>query len=177
MNFEGSKLQKSSMRLVTQNGIVIRSCTWPTRFEAPHTGTYTIKTQMSAFKPDDKEALVVELLVVKPSVTFTKIPPLRRAATFKVPADGRRHELSAEFDLEKGQTVAFYWANAPLGKDGTKELEKILLKYPKMYAAWGKIGGYERGRLPEKTWELLKNAMASEDLDENLVQNPKDFVP
>ena len=165
MNFQGSKLLGDVMRLVSKNNIVIRSCTWPTRFEARYTGTYTINARMTAFKPQGKDPLVVELLIVKPSVSFSDIKGIARAATLKIPADGKTHEVSAEFDLEKGQTVAFYWSNAPIGADANLDVHDAFVKNPKLHAAWKKIGGFDRGRTPELTWEALKKAMANDELD------------
>lgn len=165
MNFTGSEFQAKSMRLVTQTGVVIRSCTWPTRFEAQYTGTYSFKTRLSAFKPHSNDPLHVELLVVPPSVTFTKVPPLKRAARFKVPADGKTHELSAEFDLEKGQTVAFYWSNAPIGIDADTHIREAFVENPRLHAAWIRIGRFDRSRTAKQTWQALKSAMAADDLD------------
>ena len=174
MNFQGSKLRDDAMRLVSQAGVVIRSCTWPTRFEATHTGTYSLKTKLSAFNASSDEPLQVELLVVEPSVSFSKTAGIRRAATFKVPVDGKTHELSVEFDLEKGQTVAFYWANAPIGSDANTNIRAAFLKNPKLHAAWIKIGGFDRQRTPDQTWAILKKTMATEklDLDAPVIKDP-----
>lgn len=161
-SFEASQIRDGVMRLVSQSPIVIRSCTWPTRFEAQYTGTYQFTAQLSAFKPVDKKSeLQVELLVVPPTVSFTQIAGLTRAAKLKIPADGEIHQVSAEFDLEKGQTVAFYWANAPIGQDKKADIKQSFIDRPELYAAWKKIG-YDRQRSPKKTWQLLKTTMASQ---------------
>ncbi|MEM7391619.1 MAG: DUF1587 domain-containing protein, partial [Verrucomicrobiota bacterium] len=62
MNFEASQLVDGVLRLVSRNDILVRSCSWPTRFEARHTGTYRIETRLSAFKPTNGLPLRVELL-------------------------------------------------------------------------------------------------------------------
>ena len=178
MSFEASQLREGVMRLVTQSPIVIRSCSWPTRFEAQYTGTYHFKANLSAFKPHNKQPLEVELLAVPPTVTFTKIPGLTRAAKLKFPADGSIHEVTAEFDLEAGQTVAFYWSNAPIGKDVQADLQRRLKEDPKLYAAWLKIG-YDRQRSPKRTWQLLKQTMREGklNLDNPKIKNPPAKYP
>ena len=177
MSFEASQLRDGVMRLVTQAPIVIRSCTWPTRFEAQHTGTYEVTAKFSAFKPNTAQPLEVDLLVVPPTVSFTKIPTLQRAARLTFPGDGEVHERHATIDLEAGQTVAFYWSNAPIGEDVQLDLHRRLKANPRLYAAWLK-SGYDRQRSPKRTWALLKETMADEDLDvddEKLKDPPTKF--
>ncbi len=181
MAFEGIKLQDATMRLVTRNEVLIRSCSWPTRFEAPYTGTYLLKSRLSAFKPKDGKPFRVELLVIKSSMTFTDIRGLKRAATLQVPADGEVHELTAEFDLEKGQTVAFFWANSDFGwsKAAAKtepvvQIRERFIADPKFHAAWLKLGGFDRGRTAAETWRQMKELMAGDQLDLNdpRIKNP-----
>jgi hypothetical protein len=186
MNFAGSQLRDGVMRLNNKGGILIRSCSWPTRFDAPYTGTYEFSARLSGFKPRTDAPLTVDLLVITPSMTFTEIPPLKRAASLQVPADGKVHEVKASFDLERGQTVAFYWANASHGwnKDGartdpSRQIHEILKRKPELYAAWLKIGGWDRQRTNAQTWELLKKTMAAGtlDLSNPKVKNPPDKFP
>jgi len=172
MAFEAVQLRDGVMRLVTKSGVLIRSCSWPTRFEATHTGAYSIRTKLSSFKADSDEALEVELIVIKPSMTFTKLPGLRRVAEFQVPANGKVHEFEAEFDLEQGETIACYWRNAPMGhadnsKDGDvtdRIIHELFVENPKMHAAWAKMGGFDRTRSAKSTWAELKRLAADPDL-------------
>ena len=173
MAFEAVQLRDGVMRLVTKSGVLVRSCSWPTRFEATHTGTYSIRTRLSSFKADSGAELEVELIVIKPSMTFTKLPGLRRVAEFNVPADGKVHEFEAEFDLEQGETVAYYWRNAPMGhadisKDGDvtdRIIHELFVKSPKMHAAWARMGGFDRTRSAKSTWAELKRLAANPNLE------------
>ena len=172
MAFEGVQLRDGVMRLVTKSGVLVRSCSWPTRFEANYTGTYSIKTKLSSFRAVDAEPLEVELIVIKPSMTFTKLPGMKRVAVFMVPADGRVHELAAEFDLEKGETVAFYWRNASMGATNVadrnevadRHIRRVFLENPKLHAAWIKMGGFDRSRSAKSTWAELKRLAADPSL-------------
>jgi len=172
MAFEGVQLRDGVMRLVTKEGVLVRSCSWPTRFEATYTGTYSIKTKLSSFKATSPEPLEVELIVIKPSMTFTKLPGLKRVAEFKVPADGKVHELSAQFDLEKGETVAFYWRNALMGAAdiinrndiADRHIHDVFRKNPRLHAAWIKMGGFDRTRSAKSTWAEMKRLEADPNL-------------
>jgi hypothetical protein len=174
-SFEASQLRDGVLRLVTHSPIVIRSCSWPTRFEAQYTGTYRFKGKFSAFKPMDDRELNIELLVVPPTVSFSKTAGLICAAKLKIPADGKVHEVKTEFDLEKGQTVAVYWANAPIGSDNHLDLQRRLKENPRLFSAWLKIG-FDRKRSPKQTWALLKKTMADPDLEISS-EDPPDRYP
>ena len=184
MAFEGVQLRDGVMRLVTKEGVLIRSCSWPTRFEAAHTGTYSIATSLSSFKAWGDEPLKVELLVIKPSMTFTKLPGLKRIGEFNVPPDGKVREFKAEFDLEKGDTVAFYWRNAVMGSADIadrktklhRSIRTFFVENPRMHAAWMKMGGFDRKRSAKRTWRALKETAADPSLE--LVNGqPRDRYP
>ncbi|MFT5130122.1 MAG: hypothetical protein ACI8W8_003751 [Rhodothermales bacterium] len=169
MNFEASQLRDGALRLVSRGDILVRSCSWPTRFEAKHSGSYQIETTLRAFKPEGAAPLVVELLVVQPSMTFTNIDSLRRAARFELPADGKAHSLEAELQLEAGETVAFYWANSSFGwaradtrEAAAKQFNARFRANPKLFPAWQAIGGYDRQRTPKGTWGQLKAAITGD---------------
>ncbi|MGB0578261.1 MAG: DUF1592 domain-containing protein, partial [Limisphaerales bacterium] len=111
---------------------------------------------------------------------FTKLPGMKRVAEFKVPADGKVHEFEAEFDLEKGETVAYYWRNAPMGATdiaGNNEvtdriIHGLFVKDPKMHAAWTKMGGFDRTRSAKSTWAELKR-LASDPTLKPLDEEPR----
>lgn len=168
MNFEGSQLRDGALRLVTRNEVLIRSCAWPTVFEAKHTGTFRIETELSAFKPKNDKPLILEIIRIQSGETFSSLLNKDRLATFEVPADGEKHTFSAEFDLEKGQTVAYYWANASFGwmkaearDEAGRQIRELFLAEPELYGAWLKIGEFDRQRTPKQTWELLKKTAAA----------------
>ena len=165
VSFEASQLRDGVLRLVTRNEVFTRSCTWPTRFEASHAGSYRFTVRLSAFKPVDSNPLQVEMLVTKPSMTFTSTKPMRRAAIFEVSPDKGVQEFIVEADLEPGETLAFYWSNASFGWDKktsksapAKQVNAIFTARPKLFAAWKKIGGFNRRRTPKETWAAMKKA-------------------
>ena len=68
--------------------------------------------------------------------------------------------LKLTVELNKGETVAFYWANSAFGWDrnGRDEAARQLrqrLRDPAKYAAWLKMG-FDRGRTPAAGWKQMK---------------------
>ncbi len=174
VNFEGSKVQSVGatkvLRLVTKNEVLVRSSTWPTRFEAQHSGEYSLQVKAGAFKPVDDSPLQLKLLAIKSTgPSFTSVYELRELGVLEIKPreEPRAQELSVE--LEKGETVAFYWANSPFGwdRDGKEEAAQQLrerLSDPAKYAAWLKMG-FDRGRTPAAGWKQMKELVSGDTLD------------
>ena len=126
VNFEGSKVQQVSdgkvLRLVTKNEVLVRSSTWPTRFEAQHSGEYSLTVKAAAFKPVGNKSLKLKLFAIKSTGTsFTSVYSLRELGVLEIkPREKPREKPRAQelnVELQKGETVAFYWANSPFGWD------------------------------------------------------------
>ena len=174
VNFEGSKVQSVSdtkvLRLVTKNEVLVRSSTWPTRFEARHSGEYALRITAGAFEPVDDQPLKLKLLAFKSTGTsFTSVYGLRELGIleFQPLEEPQAKELNVE--LNKGETVAFYWANSPFGwdRDGKDEAARQLrerLGDPAKYAAWLKMG-FDRGRTPAAGWQQMKELVSGDTLD------------
>ncbi len=177
VNFEGSKVQRQQtdtvLRLVTKNEVLVRSSTWPTRFEAQYSGEYSLTINASAFKPVDDKPLKLRLLAHKStSGSFTSVYTLRKLGELEIPATeiagGKSlHKLTVE--LNKGETVAFYWANSPFGWDRNSRDEaarqlRVRLAEPAKYAAWLKMG-FDRGRTPAGGWKQMKELINGDTLD------------
>lgn len=174
VNFEGSKVQhvgdSKVLRLVTKNEVLVRSCTWPTRFEAQHSGEYLLNITAGVFEPVDNKPLNLKLLAIKSTgPSFTSVYGLRELGTLIIKPDAEPHTQELNVELLKGETVAIYWANAPFGwdRDGKEEAARQLrerLSDPAMYAAWLKMG-FDRGRTPTAGWTQMKQLMNSNSLD------------
>ncbi len=178
VNFEGSKVQtvgaEKVLRLVTKNEVLVRSSTWPTRFEAQHSGEYLLTIQAAAFQPVDNAPLKLRLLAFKSTGgSFTSVYGLRKLGELEIPvteSDKRFGEpLKLTVELNKGETVAFYWANSAFGWDrnGRDEAARQLrqrLRDPAKYAAWLKMG-FDRGRTPAAGWKQMKELAKSDALD------------
>jgi hypothetical protein len=172
VSFEGSKLigegDEQRLRLVSRNEVLIRSSTWANRFEAKHTGEYEIRLRLGAYKPKGEEPLKAHLLAVKSGSDFVSVKSLRKLAELEVPAEGHR-DFTVNATLNRGETFAVYWANAPFGwdRDGDAEAWKQLHERftdRKLYTAWLKLGS-KRGRSASDSWIQLKALMAGGELD------------
>ena len=179
VNFEGSKVRDVDngevLRLVTKNEVLVRSSTWPTRFEAQHSGEYALEVVASAYKPTHQKPLRLKLLSTRSTGSpFTSVYDLRELGVFEIEPNEnpQRHELKIE--LVKGETVAFYWENSPFGwdRDGKEEAAKQLRERfadRAKYAAWLKMG-YDRGRTPAAGWKQMKDLANGDTLD---LQDPR----
>ena len=191
VNFEGSKVQslggQKVLRLVTKNEVLVRSSTWPTRFEAQHSGEYVLSIKAGVFKPVDDQPFKLRLLAFKStSGSFTSVYGLRELGEVEIPVTDSGsspvtvRKLSVE--LEKGETIAFYWANSDFGwdRDGRDEAARQLRKRltdPRKYAAWLKMG-FDRGRTPTAGWKQMKELINGSELDlkdPRLAELPKRF--
>jgi len=188
VNFEGSKVQKVGdkkvLRLVTKNEVLVRSSSWPTRFEAQHSGKYSLKVTAGTFKPVDQKPLTLKLLAIKSTGTsFTSVYGLRELGVLEIQPHKKLHVQELDVVLQKGETIAFYWANSPFGWDrnGKEEAARQLrerLSDPAKYAAWLKMG-FDRGRTPTAGWKQMKQLVSGDTLnlkDPRLKKLPQRFT-
>ena len=174
VNFEGSKVQKVGdsqvLRLVTKNEVLVRSSTWPTRFEARHSGEYSLQVTAGAFKPVGDSPLTLKLLAIRSTGSlFTSVYGLRELGVLRIAPREKPLARELTVQLEKGETVALYWANSPFGWDrnGKQEAARQLRKRlsdPAKYAAWLKMG-FDRGRTPTAGWKQMKEMISGDTLD------------
>jgi hypothetical protein len=173
VNFEGSKVKRRNggevMRLVTKDEVLVRSGTWPTRFEAKIAGRYRVKLRASAFRPTISTPLKLELRAKPASAMFFSSYSLPELATLEVPVDGRVKEFDLEVPLERGQSVALRWADSDFGwnrgdRDTARRHLSNQFHNRSRYAAWLKMG-VDRGRTPAEAWATMKRLMAGDDLD------------
>ena len=170
ISYSASSIRGGAMRLVTKHDPVMRSCTWPSKFEVHTSGTYRVRMSLSAFKPEDDQPMRLELRAKPVSQSDdVKVPSLRLLHTVEV---SRQSPAEFEFvaELHKGDTIVFYFANAPLDGDrGDKPAYEQMLRAkfkakPRLLAAWQqvKLGNPIRGGIG---WRRIKKHLAREDLD------------
>lgn len=173
VNFEGSKVKERDggnvLRLVTKDEVLVRSGTWPTRFEAKIAGRYRVKIRASTFRQDQAESIKLELRAKPAAAMFTSVYDLKELASLDLPADGRIKTFDVEVALEKGQTIALRWADSDFGwdrRDNSTADRHLLNQFrnKRRLAAWLKMGS-DRGRTPSEGWTMMKGLMASDTLD------------
>ncbi len=174
VNFEGSKVQRRGtakvLRLVTKDEVLVRSCTWPTRFEARHSGRYQMTIRAEAFLARNDAPLKLRVLARKSvNNVFQSTKELRVLGELSIAPQRINGDLKLDIELQKGETPVFYWANATFGWDrnaldvADKQLREHLSD-PNVYAAWLKMGE-DRGRAPMAAWQQMKTLMNSTELD------------
>jgi len=173
VNFEGSKVKERNgsqvLRLVTKDEVLVRSGTWPTRFEAKITGRYRLKIQASTFRQEQATSIKLELRTKPASAMFSSIYDLAELATLKLPADGKIKTFDIEVALEKGQTIALRWADSDFGwdrRDNETAARHLGNQFrdKRIHAAWLKIGP-DRGRTPSDGWSMMKELIEGAQLD------------
>lgn len=173
ISYSTSHIRDGAMQLVSKSDTVFRSCTWPSKFEARHSGIYRLKIEASQFLPRDLEGEM--LLEVRAKDTDTQdnamVKDLRLLGTFKVTSESPE-SFELECELFQGETPVFYYANAELdsSRDARDRMKWVFwerMKHsPKMIAAWQKlVKGAGQGFRGGIGWERVKKFMQEKDLD------------
>lgn len=175
VNFEGSKVKDRDggkvLRLVTKDEVLVRSGSWPTRFEAKIAGRYLLKIRASSFRQTQAKSIKLELRTKPASAMFSSIYDLEELATLDLPADGNIKTFDAEVALDRGQTIALRWADSDYGWDrrdnetAARHLQNQFQDKRRL-AAWLKMGP-DRGRTPSDGWSTMKALMSGKELDLN----------
>ena len=125
MDFTGNLTEAQRYRLVTSRGTVAGSAVWPSRFEAKISGIYNVQFDATAFAeadalyPAPTDVYEIELYA-RPSAgnAYQPLESMRKVGEVRIgPQVGQVQNFSAEVKLEKGETLAFRWANGPLYSD------------------------------------------------------------
>ena len=125
MDFTGNLTEAQRYRLVTSRGTVAGSAVWPSRFEAKISGIYKVQFDATAFAeadalyPAPTDFYEIELYA-RPSAgnAYQPLESMRKVGEVRIgPQVGQVQNFSAEVKLEKGETLAFRWANGPLYSD------------------------------------------------------------
>lgn len=160
-----------SMRLAQRTPTVIRSCTWPTSFEAKASGLYRVAVKLSAIGklPDDDP---MQLHVYAKNIALDKGNAdnplkLRRLAAYKVTSNAPEW-FECEATLYRSETPVFFYANAPLDSTDKKSFKAYLRKQfksnPRLLAGWMAVK-HGRGLRGGGGWDRVKAKMADDKLD------------
>ena len=167
-NFSATFLHEDRLRVVSSYEIFVRSCTWPSRFEAQSHGRYRVIIRASAFRPQ-QEALKLELRA-RPSTSnvFTSVYKCRKLAKFEI-SEGDASEHTCEVDLLKGETILIRYANSSLRSiDGDKQpdpkIYEVAFADKRFHAAWLQMK-LARGTTAAENWQRLKSLMAEVEVD------------
>ncbi len=147
-----------AMRLASR-GSVTRNGTWPSKFEAPASGVYKVKLDLSVLNPPEEipQLIVSTMRSDKSDVTDVK----------QIPIDSTtKKTFELEVELNRGDTIVLRYMNAPLDYNDTTKyvafLEETFADDPTLAAAWDKVRDPARGG---NGWERVKEAMQLPDLN------------
>lgn len=159
ISYSSAYLIDGAMRLAS-SGQKTRNGTWPSKFEAPVSGTYKVKLVLSTKNP---QGLKPEVLM-KSHFAGRKSKE-RSLSTFNI-QKGAPQEFSETVDLYKGENLLFLFSNAPFNygvKDNLQRfMEKLFTKDPRLAAAWAEQGKIVRGGIG---WARIKETLKRDDLN------------
>ncbi|MFT5471386.1 MAG: hypothetical protein ACI8UO_006520 [Verrucomicrobiales bacterium] len=171
ISYSSSMVIDGSMRLAQRTPTVMRSCTWPTSFEAKASGRYRIAVKLSAFGGrDDGEPMQLHIYAkntAEDKGNDDNPLKLRKLAEHEVTTETPEW-FKCEADLYRGETPIFFYANAPLDSTNRKDFEAYLREQfaanPRLLAGWMAVkhGTGLRGGIG---WDRVKAKMEAEDLD------------
>ncbi|MDF1814869.1 MAG: DUF1588 domain-containing protein [Verrucomicrobiales bacterium] len=170
ISYSSGQIVDGAMRLASKSSPTMRSCSWPSKFEAFGSGTYTVSLNLSARGCSNSNPAKFHLLAKKVSdADGVAVESLRKLAEIDVVSE-TPCQFVHEVDIYAGETIIFYWANAPLDSDNNdkSELELYLKKRfsddPKLMAAWMAIE-HSNGIRGGLGWERVKEKLKSPELD------------
>lgn len=149
--YSSGLLREGKMRLVSNTHQLAHSASWPTHFVAKATGTYQLTIDLSALNPPKgSQAIANVYAVAAEDASQRDVHELRLLGSFTVEAvQGER--FLTEVLLEKGETLAFHYANGVISED-PKHLANFIYPMlegdPKLASAFKQAGGkVARGRV------------------------------
>lgn len=191
MDYTGTLTDAQRYRLISSRSTAAGSAVWPSRFEAKISGIYKVQFDATAFADEeglfdwqDDDAFEIELYARDSAGNpYESIDTNRKLGGFRLGSQvGQVQNFVAEVKLEKGETLAFRWANGPLYSDegetgySFKALGE-LAKNKRVYAAAEKIGSKARELAPAKFYEeAMKLAREGElDLEDPALKKAPNF--
>lgn len=165
ISYSSAYLVDGAMRLASF-GHKTRNATWPSKFEAPQSGKYKIKLNLSTFNPPKGH---VPILLLKTHHMDNRGSE-RVLAEFNL--DNLQQQIfSKEVDLYKGENLLLYYKNSFFDYSDRKKfiaiLESIFNRDPRLAAAWAEVGKVARGG---NGWARVKQAYKKNNLDLTLYQ-------
>lgn len=171
ISYSSGQVVDGAMRLASKSSPMMRSCSWPAKFEAKGSGKYRVKLKLSAIGDDLGEVPAeFHLLAKKVSETdATGVESLRKLAGFEV-SSSEPVVYEKEVDIYAGETIVFYWANAPLDSDNADKADLAAFvkarfeNDPRLMAAWMAIE-HNAGIRGGVGWERVKEKLNDPELD------------
>ena len=159
--YSSGLLKGNAMRLVSNTHQLAHSASWPTHFQAKATGTYQLTIDLSALNPPEGLKTVANVYaVIADDAPQRDVHELRLLGSFTVESiHGQRFET--EVLLEKGETLAFHYANGMISEDPehlAAYIYPLLKEDPPLAAAFKQAGGkVARGRIGlEHVYSLIE---------------------
>ena len=159
--YSSGLLKENAMRLVSNTHQLAHSASWPTHFEAKATGIYQLTIDLSALNPPEGITTIANVYaVVADDAPQRDVHELRLLGNFKVESiHGQRFQT--EVLLEKGETLAFHYANGMISEDPehlAAYIYPLLKADPALAAAFKQAGGeVARGRIGlEHVYSLIE---------------------
>ena len=149
--YSSGLLREGKMRLVSNTHQLAHSASWPTHFVAKATGTYQLTIDLSALNPPAGTQVVANVYAVAAEDASQRdVHELRLLGSFTVKAI-QGESFVTDVLLEKGETLAFHYANGVISED-PKHLANFIYPMlegdPKLAAAFKQAGGkVARGRV------------------------------
>ena len=168
ISYSSGKIVDGAMRLGMKSDPIFRSCTWPSRIEAPSSGIYRLSLDLSTFRPAaDGEAMVVKVYArdveSRDSIPHTHLRLLQEIEVSSESSETFQFEAA----LYESQTPVIHWANAFLDSD--REDKETLVSYfvardaetPGYLAAWhAMVDGQAQGFRGGVGWDRVKALLA-----------------
>jgi hypothetical protein len=164
ISYSAASVVDGAMRLAS-TGSKVRNATWPSKFEAPLSGTYRVELSLSVKNPPDGHSPQFVLAAHKNQGKSERV-----LSTFTV-KPGAAQTFSAEVDLFRGENVLFRYANAPMNfedKSFGEFMKNEFIREPRLPAAWVKaaaMAGKRRVPPGRDGWKLVQKAMQDPSLD------------
>ena len=181
LSFSASAVHDGALRLASRSVDIMRSCTWPSRIEIEHSGTYRIAVDAAKFLVGSgrgfDRAMLLEVYARPVAATDrSKVGDFRLLNTIEVTQE-QVQTSTFEADLYKGETVLFRWSNAEMTHDPPRvheAFETLARHDPRFLAAWLKVifpsgnPSKPRSTAPlrgRNGWEAVARHMADSELD------------
>ena len=168
ISYSSGKVVDGAMRLGMKSDPIFRSCTWPSRIEAPTSGIYNLSLDLSTFRPTvETEPMVVQVYArdveSRDSIPLTQLRLLRE---LEVSSESPK-TFRFEAELYESQTPVIHWANAILDsdRDDKEELVSYFVsrdaEIPGYLAAWhAMVEGSSQGFRGGVGWDRVKALLA-----------------
>jgi hypothetical protein len=162
VSYSSACLIDGTMRLASSGDNVVRNATWPTKFEAPASGIYTLTVSASAIHPEIADEIPELTVATMAAADRSELQVVGQISVGNLTANAS----AVEMELNRGDTVVFRYLNGPFSYEDQKTfqdfLEALFTSDPKLAAAWDHVGKPPRGG---SGWQRVSDVLNSKDVD------------